>query len=68
LCAQSIEKSLNSDNLFETVVLAYLYNCDYLKQAILDFLSVNREKGYFMKLTVSKKWFDFIAENNELAR
>lgn len=67
LCAQAIGKSLSADSLFEVVVLAYRYSCDYLKQNILDFLSANREKGYFTKLTASNEWFDFTVKNRELA-
>jgi hypothetical protein len=67
LCGQSIGKSLNASNLFEIVVMAYMYNSEHLKYAIWNFLSANRGEGHFTELTASNEWFDFIAENRQLA-
>jgi hypothetical protein len=53
-----------SENLFEVVVLLYMYSCDHLKQSVL----ANRGKNYFIKLIASKEWLKFAVENYELLR
>jgi hypothetical protein len=67
LCAEAIGKFLSEEKLFEIVVMAYEYNSEKLKNAVSSFLLANREKGYFINLTTSKKWLDFMVENQKLA-
>jgi hypothetical protein len=67
LCIESISKSISAENLFEIIVLAYEYDCEHLKNAVSAFLSANSEKGYFIKLNMSKEWNEFALENHELA-
>jgi ribose 5-phosphate isomerase RpiB len=58
---------LNKENFFDRLVFAFEYNNDELKERILDFLSKNKD-GIFMSMLASGEWFDFSADNQELAK
>jgi hypothetical protein len=58
---------VNSENLFEVLVLAYEYDCEHLKQAVSGFLLDNLGKGYLINLMTTTKWLNFMNENYELA-
>jgi hypothetical protein len=67
LCAEIIAKNLNGESFFEVLVIAYMYNCNALKNAIGDFLMANPNDGHFAKLISSEQWIDFASENKKLA-
>lgn len=60
-------KSLNQEKLLEILVLAYTYDCEKLKKAVRTFLFANPEARYFVNLTLSKEWIDFMISNREMA-
>jgi hypothetical protein len=68
LCAEAIGKTLNQENLFELIILAYKYNCDKLKKSVSDFLLANSTKGYFKQLIATQEWKEFAVEHSELAK
>jgi hypothetical protein len=63
----AIGKSINAENLFEKVVLAYKYDCEHLKDEISTFLLANSEERYFTNLTMSNEWIDLKEKDSELA-
>jgi hypothetical protein len=68
LCAQDIAKTLSAKTLFDIVILAYMYNCEFLKNVVAKFLLANLKAGHFTDLISSDNWIDFASENKELAR
>jgi len=65
ICAQSIAKSLTLENMTPRIILAYTYDVEDLKKFIVN--SVKKDQGNLHKLMTSQGWFDFTAENQELA-
>jgi hypothetical protein len=64
---ESLVKSLSQDNLFDRLVLAFMYNSDILQAAVLDLIAASKE-GVFTSIMASSKWFHFTVTNEELAK
>jgi hypothetical protein len=60
-------KSLSQNNLFDRLVMAFLYNSDILQAAVLDFIAASKN-GVFTSIMYSDDWIEFVGQNKELAK
>jgi len=65
-CIRAMTSNLTVENLPSLVILAYIYEVDELKSAILSF--VEKDRGNLRALMTSDEWNNILSENRELAK